>query len=266
MCRWHCACDFCQLDSGFLFRAQTDSSCSGEIITRVLHHDPANRLHDAHVFAILQEAAVTVDAEPGMNAGMHVHVGADHMNLRAKREAFWAFLRYEPLLQRLAQGRFMQHRSGNNAVRDLCSYALQSYSNSGGSTAEVMAEIEAGDGTDALPCAQETVLNEHLNHDRHSNLNLNTGHRTWEYRLWNSTRSAWRMELFTRLSVALVDPGVVAAMNATELPQRFTRNAADRFAVLLHDAEHERCAELVDRQATYSWEVAASAPSTLTCI
>lgn len=261
MCGWHCQCDFCQLGSGFLFRAQTDSSCSGEIISDILHHDPHDERHSAEVFALLQNAAVEVDAEPGPNAGLHVHVGIAHLSGRQMDDALWAYLRYEPLLIKLAAGRFDAQRCSNDSVTSQCSYDLRRRFRS----EFVIDAIESIEASPNLRDERQLLREMHAGHDRHSNLNIATGKSTWEFRLWNSTRAAWRMEMLTRLSVALVDPDVNRRMLATDLTRRVTRTTADRFAVLLHDAGHERCAELVDRQATYRWNAAILAPSTLTC-
>jgi hypothetical protein len=266
MCRWHCECENCDYDSEYLFRAQTDSSCAGEIITGILHHDPTHPNYREGVFDILQDAALEVDAEPGLQAGMHVHVGIAERSLDQCAQAFWAFLRYEPLLVHIAAGRWAQHRGGNESVRSMISYALagrdpEEHSRPVDAIASIEENVDRGNRfRDVL----RYVYEEHRCNDRHSNLNVNTGHGTFEYRLWNSSRSAWRMEMFTRLSVALVDPDVVTAMLQADLPRRTTRQAVDRFATLLLDAGHDRAAELVDRQATYLVDTAPTAPSTLT--
>lgn len=264
MHRWHCDCDGCQLDSGNLFRAQTDSSCSGELITEVLHHSPDDHRYMPDVFDILQAAALEVDAEPGLTAGMHVHVGIGHLSGVQLRSALWAYMRYESVLCALAAGRWERQRENNESVRQLCSYPLHQFADEATNATSAMLHIE--EHNDDLSRIQRDILDEHQAHDRHSNLNLSTNHGTWEFRLWNSTRSAWRMEMFTRLSVAMVDPTVVDALNASAFPQRTTPQAVDRFATLLLDHGHDRCAELVDRQARYSVEGAACAPSTLTSL
>lgn len=266
MHRWHCECEGCALDSGFLFRAQTDSSCAGEIITGILHHDPEDGRHHPDVFDVLQAAALEVDAEPGLQAGMHVHVGISHLTTGQQANVLWAYLRYEAILQHIAAGRWQQQRRNNDSARQAIAYALEGRDPDGHhNPLDAIASIE-----DSVPQGEAMrnvrlyVYEEHRCNDRHTNLNVNTGHGTFEFRLWNSTRSAWRMEMFTRLSVALVDPAVVDAMLSTDLPRRTTRAAVDRFATLLLDAGHDRAAELVDRQATYLVDTAPTAPSSLT--
>lgn len=265
MCGWHCRCPNCALDNGFLFRGQTDSSCSGEVISRILHHDPADSRHVPEVFDILQDASVAVDAEPGLQAGMHVHVGIGHLDRANLRDALWAYLRHEPLLVKLAAGRFVSQRANNSALRDIHSYTLARWSDNAYSRAsECITAIESGATDVSLRDAKEYLVDEHYDCDRHSNLCINTRHQTWEFRLWNSTRAAWRMELHTRLSVAMVDPDVVRALLAMPMG-RITRAHAERFMVAIADAGHNETAHLLERQIAYAWERADSAPSSLTC-
>ncbi len=264
MCPWHCSCNYCAFGTGnFLFRAQTDSSVprGGEIITNILHHDPNHARHAEDVFGILQRAAVEVDAEPGLDAGLHVHVGIQHLNADELNRAFWAYLRYENVLNSIAAGRWVANRGANNNVMSTVNYLLTDYAGGDDRGLDAIATIE-DNGLENR--TMRTIRDEAYGGDRHTNLNMRTNHGTWEYRLWNSTRAAWRMEMYTRLSVALVDPEVNAAMLAAPLTRRVTRRAIDRFASLLMDCGHDTAADLVDRQATYSTDRAETAPSTLT--
>lgn len=266
MHRWHCDCFQCTaIDtepefSQFMYKAQTDSSCSGEVISRILHHDPTNPRYRGDVFYVLQQAALDVDAEPGPQAGMHVHVGIDHMSEQDKADAIWAFVKYEPVLLRIAAGRWHNHRGGNSTLRETCQWALRDW---GFDAAGSGAWSDAQEHNE-YPRLRRQLLAFHQRNDRHSNLNVNTGHGTFEYRLWNSTRSAWRMELFTRLSVALVDPVVTAVLNAEEFPTRVSKARAVRLAEILDQCEHAEAASLLARHIEYSWTAAANAPSTLT--
>ena len=73
------------------------------------------------------------------------------------------------------------------------------------------------------------------------------------------------MELFTRLSVALVDPDVVSAL--ADLPCVTTRNlnpSLERLKTTLEAVGHTDVIPLIDRQWHYANEVAATAPSSLT--
>lgn len=260
MHRWHCRCDNCRFDSGYKLYAQTDSSCSGEVITTILHHDPASDRYVGDLFEKLESAALAVDAEPGTGAGMHVHV--QQPKSKNKVDTLWAFLRNEGLFQAIAAGRFQTVRGCNERLRYIHSYHMQEYIGHD-------YRVDSDRGVDKLEqdltsidldCLKDEVYDTQTIADRHSNLNIATGHGTWEFRIWNSTRAAWRMELFSRLSVALVDPDVVE--RTLTMPIGSSPEHVDRFAVLLDSLGHERCAELVDRQNTYAQT--SSYPSALT--
>src|SRR5690606_12871959 len=99
----------------------------------------------------------------------------------------------------------------------------------------------------------------HLGNDCHSLLNVPTNLGTWEYRLWNSTCMAWRMDLWCRLSLLMVHrPFVVALLD--EDPEHWWD---DTFLdlVLQHD---DTAADLLVRQFDYLNNRAASAPLLLT--
>jgi hypothetical protein len=51
----------------------------------------------------------------------------------------------------------------------------------------------------------DTILLQAIQRDRHVDLNFNNRHNTWEFRAFNATNAAWRIELACRLSVAFVE-------------------------------------------------------------
>lgn len=219
---YHCDCETCDLngDDPFLLRAQNDSSCSGELISSVLDHIDQAR----PVFEAVQEAAWEVDAVPGMNSGMHVHVGMANWRYTSsdrmpQAEMFYQWLRWEKVFAKIGQGRFDQMRGFNQTKRDQFSYQIErgfywgddSHRNRnidkfylGGWSAwfEAVESLER-EVRDNLLLEMIQVSREH---DRHSFLATHTRHNTWEFRLWNSTRVAWRMELFVELSRLFVSP------------------------------------------------------------
>lgn len=276
---YHCDCEYCEVrpdhDAPAL-HAQRDSSCNGEFISRILTHGETGHdgLGPLDIMAALETAAVEVDAEPGMGSGCHVHVGNRHLTRRdefdgrvvndAGREAFWAYLRWERVLIKLAAGRFQTQRAANYEVlTSVTDYLRNHYQTGSGIGPATVAHLEAGDELDVV---KAIAYDSHYRSDRHSNLNLRTGKPTWEFRLWNSTRAAWRMELWTRLSVALVDPAVVQTLNEAELVHRVTPAAFERLASYLDNCGHSRAAELVERQSTYARDIAPTAPSSLTVL
>lgn len=216
MHNYHCDCDdICDFGSGYIFRAQTDSSCGGEVISHIFNSgDMSEAIEAMHA---LQEVAVEVDAEPSLNAGFHVHVGKP-TSWRDRHNGFAAFLRYEDVLTNLAAGRFCHMREFNYSLRgalygavsvydlaDTTGIAVDVLTNnlySGCFNVDYLLALNASTRGEVIAQFYERAF--HM--DRHSNLAINTASGvTWEYRLWNSTRSAWRMEMFCRLSLLMAD-------------------------------------------------------------
>lgn len=258
---YHCDCNGCM--GSHPLHAQHDSSCSGEIISRVYAHGALRGFipceyhrNAAEIFPEVQEAAVAVDAEPGWRAGFHVHVGIHDLSVEAQADALWAFLKWEPILQVLASGRYEIQRDGMNvSQRSMHNYFLESISDTQGNgrgargvTGTITSLEEGGD----FAYTKIRTLSFNNDADRHSNLNTRTHRSTFEYRLWNSTRSAWRADLFTRLTVALVDPAVVTLLNEVPPILRFGENHAETLCDVLAMTGHDQAAELTQRQFDYA--------------
>jgi hypothetical protein len=251
---WHCDCSDCT--PGALGRAafhgQTDSSCSGEIISDILTYDDGCTHGDPReLFTALQEAALEVDAEPGLSAGFHVHVKPGRAWHRRRRgQAIRNFARVERALDSIAGGRWSSLRANNQSVRQLLQW--DTCSESWTVPASTEPEVQAERDRDLYDMAMDW--------DRHTLLNAHTPHATFEYRVWNSTRSAWRMELFTRLSLALVDRRVNDALDLHDggnLSVAILRQA-------LLDGGHAYVVPLLDRQRDYAQNVGITAPPALT--
>lgn len=255
---YHCSCDGCEFRNGWAFRGQTDSSCSGEIITDVLGMPGSDggAYDHVEVFGALSEAAVDVDAEPGLRSAFHVHVGLYDLSHEDRYRALWQFIRWEPVLQEIAGARWSCQRPNmNTTVRDCTRYAFENSTGQSYST-RIIRDFDPEETT------MSRLLDAQMESDRHSNLNVSMNRTpTWEFRLWNSTRSAWRMEMFAGLSVALIDPEMV-----TNLKSLSPADGIDSVALALSDAGHDRTAELVCRQAHYLDSRAGDAPSILTVL
>lgn len=263
---YHCDCDYCMFNNGHAFRGQTDSSCSGEIISDIF--GGGNYGDEFAMMNALADTAVEVDAEPGPNSGFHVHVGVNGLTQEDLADALWQFVRWEPVLHRIAGGRWSERRGGmNTAVRDNLQYTLTDYGG-GRMTTGGLIQFEEGLEIDSLDRFKQAMLYRATDCDRHSNLNIGQhSHPTWEFRIWNSTRSAWRMGMFCGLSVALMDPAVVDGLSELAPPIRMARpntGIAD-IALACANAGHDGTAELLERQGAYLNHIADNpAPSVLT--
>jgi hypothetical protein len=117
-----------------------------------------------------------------------------------------------------------------------------------------LAIVEDALSGDPLRAVKKYVLEDAEGMDRHACLSLVTRHNTTEFRLWNSTRSAWRMELFCGLSRAWMDPAFVGRLNRKREYAGQHEGNAD--AIAFQDAlasipGHERTAELFMRQIEF---------------
>lgn len=250
---YHCDCDYCDFNSGRPLRVQRDSTCSGEVIS----HPFADVGDAAYTMSRLQEAALAADAEPGYNAGFHVHVDMRRVRTDRHHKALWQYLRWETVLMYLAAGRFPYVRNGmNRTVAEMVRYHMNAHYQLVDAPFYDSRHVpfdphwcEENLSGEALTELAEELHLVHYDSDRHSNLNIATRHGTWEFRLWNSTRSAWRMELWCLLSAAWADHRFV-----TELSRRDPRepHADVLMAEALAAAGHSRAAELVVRQKNYA--------------
>lgn len=234
---WHCDCHLCTFSTRneYPFRVQTDSSCDGEVISPVMR---SSRWADARKLMVqLQTLATDVDAEPSLRAGCHVHVNIDHLTEDEKHAAFEQFVRWEHVLLRVSAGRWANNREANTSV----ARAIRRY--------------------DAHSPAAEwgERFEHHFYSDRHSNLNLNTRHQTWEFRLWNSTRVAWRMELWARLSLAMTSMPTVEDLAEVDDDQVWDDSFLE--VITRHNSVTGR---LLKRQYDYLNKRAAEAPALLT--
>lgn len=283
---YHCGCDNCDFRNDYAppLMVQRDSTCTGEVISRPLPilNDftvvQRNGTAEANILELLQTAALDVDAEPGDNAGFHVHVMPT--SDAAARRALGAVMLWEPILNRIASGRFPTVRAMNHSVRHLLSWRqLNNFSCDTAGGEDLSAELRQFTvrnqytGTDELDtnAVFQFARNNgqlgrllrllwvtHIHNDRHSNLCTSTSHGTVEFRFWNSTRSAWRMELFCRLSVAMLDQDAtdnLIALGGVGLgphDEDFLLVTEALFTQAFADAGYDRLAELLERQAHYS--------------
>lgn len=248
---WHCECPACSLGE-YPFKVQRDSTVDGEVISRVFTVSELDT-EAADAMRQLQEAAIEVDAEPGYDAGLHVHVKRPRGDdLRAKGTV--AYLLWESALISLAAGRFHEVRAMNRPLmNDFVGLACRHNGGFGSARdnregARRWLKDVRSDVLDNLLDDAVDIHDELYGNDRHAHLCLNTRFNTWEFRIWNSTRSAWRMEMAVRTSLAFVNPTVIGAL----LEYDGIRSSAELRHILQHIDHDPRLVELIDRQIAYN--------------
>lgn len=252
---YHCECGTCESHA---FRMQRDSSCSGELISNIF-----TSIEDIRPYLeAIQEACFTADAEPGMTAGLHVHVARDGSLARMNRsdaKRLWQWLRFEPAFERIAYGRFNCLRDFNTPtrtqLRDFLTYCT------GFDEARRIVRREHNwfaklDDLIRGMCDEDRDLSLSSIYafsnewDRHGYVATRTRHNTWEFRIWNSTRVAWRMELFIQLSRLWMTDEFVENLNELSTPPEEV--SLDYVRQVLLPMMPEGIAELLDRQLTAS--------------
>lgn len=224
--RYHCDCEYC--DGSYPLKANTDSSCSGEIISHVFGHVSQAR----PVFDALQQGCIETDAVPGMHAGFHVHVGREGRRSRDEGLAFLQFLRFEDVVVDLSTGRFNAPRGMNHSPRENLRFTIEDFNGPWQEPRELLEDrqwvLNPAHERFTLPRALEwanthdpvnlgfTLLEANNGQDRHSHLATRTRYGTWEFRVFNSTRAAYRMELWCHLALCWSDPNFVEALQRIE--------------------------------------------------
>lgn len=235
---YHCRCEDCEYGTGSpLFRVQSDSTCDGEVISNIL----TSRAGLNEACLALQKAAVDADAEPGLAAGFHVH--STTRRIVNNPQAFWTIARWEPALLALSGGRWHSNRRNNDSLHE-----------------SVVVGSGCAPGTDVPSELRERAYRHHQSADRHNNLNINTRYDTWEFRLWNSTRSAWRMELFCLLGDAFTDQPFLDLAGRVESPSTTELDLALQAVGRYYEAE------LVQRQLAYLGGAVHTAGQVLTLV
>lgn len=209
---YHCSCQDCRHDNygpraEWLFTAQQDCTVSAEFPSKVLTWgtDQAET-----AFLSMERAAVRAGAELDGDSGMHVHVGkpekervlrddegdGDALNFTTRQATTWRlariFARYQGELADIAAGGRENVRSYNTRMsvnsHDFWTRDLNGAPGPGG------ARVKDFQGTW---------------------LNLRQASPTYEFRLWNAAKAAWRQRLCVAFSVAMVE-AAMAGVDVTE--------------------------------------------------
>lgn len=211
---YHCDCnDVCNLRrSGYMFKSQRDSSCGGELITGVFRANNSGWKKYCVLTDLVQLGCIETNTVPGLNAGVHVHVNEPEGQV-AKRAAFAAFFKWEPtIMAELARGRWTSVRSFNRTMREDHYRIIDAADRTGEPWVGTQTAINAVVNNISRPAVSAALFRQFVDSERHCNLNMQTSYDTWEYRLWNSTRSAWRMRAYVLWSLAISDPDVARDM------------------------------------------------------
>lgn len=173
--QYHCSCGMCEpRTTGPLFKAQQDCTADGEFISRILEFGS----HDAERAIVgLSRALLLGGGDASGTVGNHVHVDRRGMDIPARNRLNRLFARYETELLEIAS-------ASRNSVR--------SYNGTRPQFNDAIWEV-----TDAHP-------EQWLRSDYTEGSKLSWKDPTVEFRLWNSTRAAWRIRTHVGLSVAMV--------------------------------------------------------------
>lgn len=234
--RYHCSCDTCvdlnREYSRYPLRAQTDSSCEGEIVSGVYHLDRSQHVTDfMDLTRQIQEIAVASDAEPGLHAGFHVHARHPDIHISAGRVSpanadllVGITLALPSLVSTFAAGRHQMVAGWNN--RDTWSefqQTMRQYDQRWDGSHPVANLLR---WREAVPLINQTrdaewayhVFDNVVTRDRHGFVNWRTRYHTIEVRLLRSTRMAWRMQMNCLLACLLVSPQFHAAVIGAVTP------------------------------------------------
>lgn len=270
---YHCGCEEC--DFSYPLKANRDSSCAGEIVSR-----PFRTIDEAlPIFDLIQEAAVEVDAEPGWDAGLHVHVDMSRTPASQRAATFVEFLRWQNVFVSFAIGRFEYLRDNNRSPLDNLLPYIRNIRDDA-PWCDVPREIIDADGnyipnpswreparftmplathwlSQGVPPGRRMnlyagILDYNNNCDRHSYLCTHTRYGTWEFRVFNSTRSAWRMELSCELARAWANWDFVSGLRSyrDQMDLGTMEKDKDHFIATLNGYS-SHAAELATKQLAY---------------
>lgn len=188
---YHCDCSRCEPErSSPDWTAQEDCTADGEFISRILTYGTADAVDAINAFGA---ALLAARATHSNGQGLHIHVGTEDMTPESWVRFWRLWFRYQDDIAKLAQGSYDRVRSYNVPVR---------FSDVVGEW-DRTPEAEFWSGDDAIVARRIGRP-----YNRASWVNPQTPHGTAEFRLWNSTRLAWRIHLAVGVSVALIQASI----------------------------------------------------------
>lgn len=201
---YHCSCSSCRhYRSGPDWTAQDDCTADAEFISRILTTGPEGD----EALAVMSAALIQGRSEHSSEVGMHVHTDAEPFrDDHAAVVRLWRlWLTYEDDIGTLARMSADRVRSYNAPCRVQGVLGYESH----GREQEMSADFYTAEHGDAYEMLHSYVK---LGNRSGRWLSGGTGEGTWEFRVWNGTRSLWRMRMAVYVSVALT----VAALDGYE--------------------------------------------------
>lgn len=223
--RYHCDCDYCDIDSENLLRAQADSTCAGELISIPFRVDQDNMWQ--YLLDQIEQHAVEFDVEPGVDAGFHVHVSNTQSTYHAAYhndgtatydptyQKFLALSLVMPLFSDIATGRHATRSDMNTPFNRFVANAWTSATGQRYSWPSTPLGFRSN-----ISLQRETICTAFriaFDSDRHADVSFNTRYQTTEYRLWRSSRSSWRMRMYILASALFNSPQFHQAILTADL-------------------------------------------------
>ena len=193
--RYHCECEGCDAYEGGVWRGQHDSTVNGELISRI--QDTYLMGETLEAIRQLCDAALQVDATTSTSTGMHVHVSREGLSADETNEVALAYFLTERYFSEIvAPGASRSKREMNVTLTQ----AARSYVAQWRTWEQFIAGAE-----DVGRVRVGQILRAAIEQDRHVDLALSRRLPTWEFRVFNSTLAAWRIELAVRMATSFVD-------------------------------------------------------------
>lgn len=221
---YHCRCGDCDYsDERYLFSAQQDCTADGEFITKILDYGSDRHRTAMHSLA---DALQEVNADTSGNVGNHVHVEKPSVNEYATAAAMARlFLRYQRDLEVIAAGPHDGIRAYNERLND---YNRNVYR--------------------LLPLTFQRQNRMPSIGGSYLYFGGRGSGRTYEFRLWNATKAAWRMQLHVGLSVAMMRAAIAHVDNGEHVKREDRRTLLE---VLLPHMDDDTTAAFL-RQSHYN--------------
>ncbi|MFA5937620.1 MAG: hypothetical protein WC822_07125 [Candidatus Paceibacterota bacterium] len=210
---YHCSCNSCEPSrSGPDWTGQEDCTAGGEFISRILTYGTpdADNAIEALGRALKHGRATTSDGQ-----GVHVHVDCSDMTPTSVVYFWRLWFRYQDDLAMLAKGRFHEVRDYNTRVH----------------FRDVVGEHSPSDPDFWRGNPERVYRRLGSPYRRDCWVHPNTYHDTYEFRLWNTTRTPWRLHLAAGVSVALM----AAAMDGVKVNKRDKRTLYEVLAPYMTD-------------------------------